>query len=132
MPLYHQETFNPYSYRLIFELNGLPKTTNRLAGSNFYLVHQMRKKWKRDVYFTTHYYRPSEPLKKATLKLTRISSHQPDFDGLVSSFKPILDGLKEAKIILDDSMDQIGIPTYLWEKGKKGMGRIEIEVCSHC
>lgn len=71
---------------------------------------------------------PKEPLKKAKVTLSRFSTREPDFDGLVCSFKPILDGLTNSKIIIDDKMSVIGQPTYKWEKIGKGKGKIHILV----
>jgi hypothetical protein len=60
--------------------------------------------------------------------LTRLSSTEPDFDGLVSGFKVILDSLIKCGVLEDDNPKVIGHPTYAWEKCKKGEGRIRIEV----
>jgi len=72
--------------------------------------------------------RPPKPLMKAKVTLTRFSSIRPDHDGLVSSFKHILDGLVEAGILHDDNYDTIGVPTYLWDKAPPGKGKIRVEV----
>jgi hypothetical protein len=74
--------------------------------------------------------KPRQPLQKATITLTRFSSNEPDFEGLVSSFKPVLDGLIEAGVILDDHPSVIGQPVYLWERCKAGSGKIRIQVRS--
>jgi len=71
---------------------------------------------------------PSRPLKNAKLKLTRYSSRAPDYDGLVQSFKPVIDALKKCLIIEDDSMRVIGKPDYCWEKARQRAGKITIEV----
>lgn len=72
--------------------------------------------------------RPKRPLSAASLVLTRRSSSEPDFDGLVASFKNCVDALIKCKIIENDKMSNIGAPTYVWEKAKKGFGSIRIEV----
>ncbi len=72
--------------------------------------------------------RDFEPLKKAHLTLTRHSSIRPDSDGLVSSFKHVIDGLVDTKIIVDDDYKTIGMPTYLWEKAPAKKGYITIKV----
>lgn len=73
--------------------------------------------------------RPPEPLKYARLTLVRFSSVCPDFDGLVSSWKPVIDGLIHARIIEDDSMKNIGMPKFHWEKAppKKGWILVRVE-----
>ena len=69
---------------------------------------------------------PKFPLKKATLKLVRCSSIPPDADGLVSSFKAVIDGLTKAQVIANDDMATIGFPHYEWKKGKPKTGFIEV------
>lgn len=73
--------------------------------------------------------RPKEPLQKATLILTRCSSRETDFDNLVISFKPIVDGLVDARVLADDTGQVIVSRKYQWEKapGKKGLVRIRVE-----
>lgn len=114
-------------YVLEFELNGLPKTTNGLQ------VHwrkrgQEAKKWRRLVWATVIDKRPETPLVRAHLTLTRISSTRPDFDGLASSFKHVIDGLIDGGIIVNDRHENIGQPEYQWVKGKQGQGKIRIRV----
>lgn len=86
------------------------------------------RKWKSLVENLSFNKLPPEPLKKAHLKLTRFSSREPDWDGLVSGFKHVIDGLKSSGIILDDKMSVIGKPDYFWTKTSPKEGRIEIEV----
>lgn len=72
--------------------------------------------------------RPPIALNKAKLTLTRFSSMKPDQDGLVSSFKHVVDGLVECGVLVDDSMDIIGMPEYKHEPAKPKFGKIQIEV----
>lgn len=65
---------------------------------------------------------------KAKLTLTRYSSKEPDFDGLCSSFKNVIDGLVEAGVIIDDKMSVIGQPTYAWVKCPPKKGKIKVVV----
>ncbi len=71
---------------------------------------------------------PEKPLKKARLVLTRYSSNSPDFDGLVSSFKHVIDGLVDAGVIQNDKFENIGAPEYVWEKCGRRAGKITVEV----
>lgn len=68
------------------------------------------------------------PLAKAKLTLTRHSSTEPDYDGLVSSFKPCIDALIMANVIENDRMSNVGKPTYLWELAPRNKGHITIKV----
>jgi len=56
---------------------------------------------------------------KPRLTLTLHGINEPDFDNLVSRWKPILDGLVRAKIIEDDRISVIGSPTFHWKKVNK-------------
>lgn len=113
-----------------FEISGfgLPKTTN---GSmvHWRIKHAETKKWKRLVFMAVVKNLPPQPFLKAKLTLTRCSSREPDFDGLVSSFKHVIDGLIEAQVLQNDRMSNIGQPTYLWERAnlRKGMIKVKIE-----
>lgn len=51
-----------------------------------------------------------------------------DADGLVSSFKHILDGLVFAKVILDDRFNVIGMPKYDWKRAPRGKGFITVRI----
>lgn len=70
-------------------------------------------------------------LKKAKLSLIRHSSNECDFDGLVSSFKHVIDGLVVAQVIIDDKSSVIDQPSYSWEFRQRNLGgqiSIKIEV----
>ncbi len=86
------------------------------------------RKWKDLVSLAVSTRVPAKPLEKARLTLTRYSSVEPDFDGLVSSFKHPIDGLIQAKVLENDKMSNIGVPTYAWEQVPPGKGKIRIEV----
>jgi hypothetical protein len=73
-------------------------------------------------------YIPKVPYKKAKFVLTRhASGRPPDFDGLVSSFKWVLDSFVKSGLIIDDSMEVIGQPEYRHEKAPRLKGFITIE-----
>lgn len=111
-----------------FEIKGLPKTTNFGGRAHWAVKIKEANHWKKLVWLSVCSQKPKEPLNKAKLTLTRCSSSEPDFDGLVSSFKHVLDGLKESKIIIDDKPSVIGSPTYLWMKVSPKAGRIKVKV----
>lgn len=72
--------------------------------------------------------KPEHPLFKAKLTLIRASSRECDYDGLVSSFKHIIDGLTQCGVLVDDSKDHIGIPDYRQIKAKINEGYVTIKV----
>ena len=117
------------AYYLEFKLDGLPKTTNAKRGFGHWAQYYRESvKWKKSLipYFTSM--KPSKPLKKARLTLTRYSSSQPDYDGLVSSFKHVIDALVDAGILENDKPQNIGRSTYTWEKAEKNKGYIRVLV----
>lgn len=115
-------------FNLQFELPGLPKRINQGHGSHWKARFGEAKKWERQVFLATLGKKPPQPLKRCKLKLTRFSSVAPDFDGLVYSFKPVVDALRKLGIIENDSMAHIGRPDYRWEKAKPGAGRVRVEI----
>jgi hypothetical protein len=111
------------------KIPGLPKRTNN-SRSHWRAKHAEAKKWKTLVANHARIYAdiPKKPWANAHLTLTRHSSVRPDYDGLVSSFKHVIDGLIEAGIIANDKHENIGISTYLWEKCPPRDGHITIVV----
>jgi len=111
-----------------FTLQGLPKLLNASSGSHYRAVAAERRKWKLLVKQITLGQVPPEPWRRAEVTVTRYSARCPDYDGLVSGAKSVIDGLTEAGIILDDSMHHIGMPQFRWAKAKPGEGRVEVQV----
>ncbi len=118
-------------FKIEFEIQGLPKMMNDLLRGHWTKKHAHTLKWKKLVTQEVYNLRPLAPLQRATLTLTRVTSKKPDYDGLVSSFKHVIDGLVEAKIIIDDTQEIIGVPTYVWEKGPPKQGKIKVEVLNN-
>lgn len=115
-------------YTLEFEIEDLPKTYNQIGRSHWTVKLRESRKWHDAVKIITSSNRPSSPLVKAKVFLTRFSSRCPDADGLCHSFKHVLDGLQQAGIIENDNYEHIGFPEYKWEKAKKGEGKIKVKV----
>lgn len=117
-------------YTLAFELPGLPKTTNKTRRNGHWSdTHKDTKGWKKQVWVEVlQRGKPKAPLARARLVLTRYSSVAPDYEGLVSTFKPLIDGLTENGVIANDTFDIIGRPDYRWVKAPPKEGRIRIEV----
>lgn len=112
-----------------FDIPGLPKTTNSGGRAHWAVKAKEAREWKRFVYACV---RSSGfkggPFPKAKLTLTRHSAVEPDFDGLVSSFKHVIDGLVEAGVIPSDKPSVIGQPDYRWERAPRGRGYIRVKV----
>lgn len=115
-------------YRLEFSLPGLPKLSNS-HHLNWRVAAGERKKWRRAAYLKTLSLRPPFPLSLCSITCTRHSSgREPDFDNLVISFKSVIDGLKDAGIILDDSSACVLERRYLSKKAPAKKGFIEVVV----
>lgn len=117
-------------YHTIFEIKGLPKTVNALGRKHWAIKKKHNDDWTKQVFFALFGGNglPDKPLKSATITLTRCSSSEPDFDGLVSSFKVILDSLTRVGVIEDDKPSIIGTPTYVWQQCKQKQGKIRVEI----
>lgn len=115
------------AFKIVIELPGLPKTTNGSHGSRFAAAAE-RKKWRTAVAMIAKFRRPPKPLEKVRLILTRFSSVRTDFDNRVISFKSCVDGLKDARVIKDDTDDVIIDRKYPWERAPPGKGFIRIVV----
>lgn len=115
-------------YKLHITIQGLPKTTNSGGRQHWAVKVKEAQRWVSLVKFHSLGKIPHTPLKKAKLKFIRHSAIAPDFDGIVSSFKHLSDGLVRAGILEDDNMSVTGTPEYKWEKVARGSGFIEIFV----
>lgn len=119
-------------FKIEFEIKGLPKMTNSLH-VHWTKKHKESKLWKGLVQNAVLFGQERAaleflPLTKAKLTLTRCSAVEPDYDGLVSSFKHVIDGLKEAGVIKDDKASNIGQSKYAWEFAKQREGKIRVMV----
>ena len=115
------------AYKLTFELNVLPRSQINTHG-HWSSRHREKKNLEDMVIAATIRDWPKDPLEKAVLTFTRCSSSEPDFDNLVASFKPIMDGLERARIIVNDKPSCVGHPTYGWEYAKPRHGKIRVRV----
>ena len=115
-------------YRLEIDIEGLPPI-NSADAPNRWKRHKQRKLWKQLVWAHTIGKRPSAPLPRAHVSITRCSSVEPDPANLGEGAKFILDGLVESGILVDDDRMTIGMPDLLWEPAppKKGHVRILVE-----
>lgn len=118
------------SYSLTFEITALPPTTNGSHG-HWRKKAKIAKQWRQlTLALAIRNGIPPKPLEKADLVLTRFSAVEPDYDNLVISFKPVIDGLRDAGVLTDDKMSVIGVPSYQWQKTTRNLGKIRVEVFS--
>lgn len=113
-------------YCLEIFIGELPRTPNGSHG-HWRVKAAATKLWRTRVEGLARPFKPESPLSLAKVTCTRFSSHEPDFDNLVSSFKPLVDGLKAAGVIVDDKSAHLE-REYLWQKASPRHGRITIRV----
>lgn len=117
-------------WTLQFELPGLPKTVNAHRSAGHWARKKHDDQWKEATRIISS--KPADgPLSSFSLFLTRYSSNEPDYDGLVSSFKSIVDGLKEAGVIADDKLSNTGPWRCEWIKVPSTEGKIRVVIVSN-
>lgn len=116
-------------YKLEFTESKLPPTTNGMVSFHWWKKKKLSDEWNNIVMFhVLKHGAPRTPLTRAKLTLTRFSSSEPDYDGLVSSFKVCIDALRHNAVLADDKMRNIGIPKYDWKKCPPKSGLIHVVV----
>lgn len=108
-------------------IQGLPSITSNGPHGHWKAKWANSTKWKRLVAYALSGKLPRKPFKLAHVVMTRHSSHEPDFDNLAISFKPIMDGLVQAGVLIGDKASQVRVE-YKWAKAKQHKGFITIEV----
>lgn len=113
---------------IAFTLNVLPKTTNAGDRRHYMVKTQEKNAIHALVAHAIRAHLPRAPHQSVKLTLTRNSSVEPDYDGLVSSFKHVIDGLVKARFLANDKRENIGVADYQWRKAKPGKGFIEVAI----
>lgn len=100
------------------DIPDLPLRPNQMLRKHWSFVMKEKKKWHNLIAFYCPRY-DGKPMATAKVTLIRRSTHPCDFDGLVGSFKYVLDGLVKLGVLEDDKYEVIGEPEYKWEKVKR-------------
>lgn len=116
-------------YKVELQIMGLPSISANGPHGHWATKAKERKLWHSLVAYNLGRRLPPKPLEKAKLTLIRHSSSEPDSDGLVISFKPVIDALVKAGVLVNDKRGNIGMPEYDWRQAppKKGFITIKIE-----
>lgn len=109
-------------------LEGLPKTPNELVRLHWAQKAKEAKKWRTMSAYVARKFKPKTPFESVELTFIRGSSRQCDFDNGIAALKPIIDGLKDAGIILDDNPNVVKAIRFGWEKASRSCGYIKIIV----
>lgn len=94
-------------YSLTIEIPTQATDSNRILGVNKFVKHKIFKSIKEDTWLLAYGNVPDKPLEKFNLSITRFGTKPLDYDNLIASFKPYIDGIKLAGIIKDDSWKYI-------------------------
>lgn len=114
-------------YELSFVIAALPELPNRRRQGSWQATWKHAKQWKLWVECRCQDKKPAEPLEQAAIHLTRYSSVEPDPDNLAASFKPVIDGLTQSGIIVNDRSANVALQ-FSWKKVLPSMGAIRVEV----
>jgi Holliday junction resolvase RusA-like endonuclease len=124
----NHDTLNKMLYKIEFEIKGLPKMPNQVLRGHWRNAHNNKVLWHGRVMRKVGRNIPEHPIKRARICFTRLSSVEPDYDGLVGSFKPVLDALVKMGILENDKIANVGAPTYLHIKCAPRSGKIKVEI----
>lgn len=106
-----------------FSIHDLPLMTNGAMSKHWTAKHRERIKWQRLVSVECLNAKIMDlKLNSAILTLTRHSFREPDFDGLVSGFKGVIDSLVKCGVIVDDKPSVIGESKFVWKYAPKKPG----------
>jgi Holliday junction resolvase RusA-like endonuclease len=94
-------------YQLEIEVSTQETDANRRRGKHWSFSHSADVKIKTEIYWLSKDKLPEKPLEKFLLSITRHGAKKLDYDNLIGSFKPAIDGLVKAKIIKDDNWTYI-------------------------
>lgn len=113
-------------FRIKLTIHGKPELPNKSHG-HWATLQRQRERW-HSVVARSVLFRPEKPLKKCRLICVRHSSRKCDYDGLVYSFKPLVDALVKQGIIVDDDLFTIVERSYQWCKTPEKQAFVTIEV----
>lgn len=118
-------------YYLKFTLLDAPDLQLIRARRHWAFRHRNDKKWKEAVQAMCQAVGlPAAPLEQAYIKIVLSQPTAVDYDNLVSSMKPVIDGLKPLRgykgVIRDDSMAIIGSPLYVFQRESDKFVQVEV------
>jgi hypothetical protein len=95
-------------YELKIRVERLPDSLNKKLNKHYLKRHSENKRFDHLIHFHCLNKLPTHPLTKAKIKIVRHSHRTLDFDGLVGSFKPVVDALVSCGVLKDDSWNVLG------------------------
>jgi len=111
--------------RFTYRIDELPRL-QPARGFHWSLEAKYRKVWHALVRCAVGNERPEKPLEHALITLVRHSRLEPDPDNMWASWKPVVDGLVRARVLVDDSPANAALHSR-WER-TPGKGFIVVSV----
>ena len=90
-------------YKIFFEIPKVAPSLNKTFRTHYHARNKLFKEWYEVVNELVKDKKPPKPLELCTIEVERCFYRMLDYDGLVASLKPLVDGLIHSEIILDDS-----------------------------
>lgn len=110
---------------LMIEIVRVPPSPNYLLGKHWRFRHRNTDVWKEEVAWAVFGKAPQRPYLKARVTIERRSRGQLDPDNLVASVKPVIDALRYARVLLDDTADHLELKVT--QSRGPSLTRIQIE-----
>jgi len=111
---------------ITIELKGLPPTPN--ARMHWRAKAKHNRQWREVARIMASRQKPPQPWPRVKLELTRYSSAPCDQDNNIASLKPVIDGIRDAGIMVDDNPNCVESITARWETAKQNEGRVRVRV----
>ena len=133
MPTLHGKSLKHHiraSMTISIELPYLPpKEFSRNSRVHWTALHRVKDQVYDDILITlleSGFKKDVQPLDTATVTFTFYipDKRNRDADNLITSAKPMLDGLVRAGVIADDNLMAIGVPVYKWESRPRKPGTL--------
>lgn len=115
-------------YSLEVVIDELPELPNRLQRKHWHRIRAHATKWHWLVRHAVARKAPPTPLERARVTMVRHSKQEPDRDNRWAAWKPVLDGLIHAKVIVDDDEAHCEFHGGGWEEKPRGKGYVTISV----
>lgn len=108
-------------YKLQVEIDHVPQSLNVVLAKHYWQRKKARDFWDAEIKRVVGSQLPDKPLEYARILLVRHSNRMLDYDGLVGSFKYVVDALVDCGVLSDDSWQVTG----KWDVQQKYMAQKE-------
>lgn len=115
-------------YSLEIVLSAAESDANKILGRSKFAKHSIFKKVKTEIFLATRGKTPVTPLTQFKITAVRHGPGTLDYDNLITSLKPYIDGLRLAGIIIDDSIKYLNRENYFTHQVKSETRKIILTV----